>query len=272
MSSRRPLELPPPFRTSGLDGIRETAGLEVVDSPRSNELGLEAPVSRGLKRRKAGRVRVLIADDHPIFRDGLRKLIESQPEMCVSGESSVGEEVVRLARGLKPDIVLVDLALPGRYGLQVLNDLAGLSSPVRTLLLAATVEESTILEAFHLGAHGIVLKGSPREVLLKSIRSVLAGQYWLDHASVPIVIEALRKSPSSQSEGTRRKDYGLTPRELNIVKRVSSGSSNREVGQEFRISERTVKHHLTNIFSKLGISGRVELAVFALEHGLVGKW
>jgi DNA-binding NarL/FixJ family response regulator len=201
----------------------------------------------------------------------LRKLIESQPGLCVAGESSVGVEVVRLARELRPDILLLDLGFPSRSGFQVLNELGGLTSPVPTLVLAAAVEEGAILQAFYLGAHGIVLKGSPREVLLKSIHSVIAGQYWLDNESVPIVIEALRKSSPSKNGATDRKDYGLTPRELNIVGRVANGSSNKEVGQEFSISERTVKHHLTNIFGKLGISSRLELAVFALEHGLTNK-
>jgi DNA-binding NarL/FixJ family response regulator len=213
----------------------------------------------------------VIADDHPIFRDGLRKLIESQPGMCVAGESSVGAEAVRLARELKPDILLLDLGLPRRSGLQVLNDLAGLSSPVRTLVLAEAVEESSILEALYLGALGIALKGSPREVLLESICSVIAGQYWLDSESVPIVIEALRKSVTSQNGATFGKDYGLTPRELKIVGRIANGSSNKEAGQEFRISERTVKHHLTHIFKKLGISSRLELAIFAANHGLVSQ-
>jgi len=238
---------------------------------RPNGLGVGASVCQDPTRRNGQRARILIADDHPIFRDGLRKLIESQPEMCVTGESSVGAEVVRLARELKPDILLLDLALPRHSGLQVLSDLADLSPPVRTLVLAAAVEESLILEAFYLGAHGIVLKGSPREVLLKSIRSVIAGEYWLDNESVPIVIGALRKSPPSQNGATCGKDYGLTPRELKIVGRVANGSSNKEVGQEFSISERTVKHHLTNVFNKLGLSSRLELAVFALERGLVNK-
>jgi len=271
MSSRRSLETPPALQSHGHDGTREPMGPGAGHNYRPNGLRVETSICRGPTRRNGERARIVIADDHPIFRDGLRKLIESQPGMCVTGESSVGVEVVRLARELKPDILLLDLALPQRSGFQVLNDLASLSSPVRTLVLAAAVEESSILEAFYLGAHGIVLKGSPREVLLKSIRSVIAGQYWLDNDSVSIVIEALRKSPPSQNGASCGKDYGLTPSELKIVGRVANGSSNKEMGQEFSISERTVKHHLTNIFDKLGISSRLELAVFALEHGLVSK-
>jgi two-component system nitrate/nitrite response regulator NarL len=271
MFSRRSLEPSPALQSHCHDGNGEPMGPGAGYNYRPNGLDAETSLRSEPTRRNGERVRIVIADDHPIFRDGLRKLIESQPEMCVTGESSVGVEVVRLARALQPDILLLDLGLPRRSGLQVLKDLAGLSPPVRTLVLAEAVEESSILEAFYLGAHGIVLKGSPREVLLNSIRSVIAGQYWLDNESVPIVIEALRKFPPSQNGATWGRDYGLTPRELRIVGRVANGSSNRQVGQEFSISERTVKHHLTNVFNKLGISSRLELAVFALEHGLVDK-
>ena len=240
-------------------------------NPCANGLSMETPDLKDQKRPAADRVRILIADDNPIFRDGLRKLIESQAEMFVSGDSAVGSDAIELARELKPDLILVDLGFPERSGLKLLSELSRLSAPSRTLVMAATLEESSILEAFHRGARGIVLKSSPRAILLKSIRAVLAGQYWLDHAGLPIVIEALRSSPSFRCTSSRTLDYGLTPRELKIVGRVASGSSNKEVGQEFSISERTVKHHLTNIFSKLHLSGRVELAVFALEHGLVGR-
>lgn len=216
-------------------------------------------------------IRTVIADDQPIFRGGLRKLIESQTDMCVIGESPVGAQAVRLAREKKPDLLLLDLALPKRSGLQVLSCLAGITPPLRTLVLASAVEEGPIVEAFSLGARGIMLKDSLGETLLQSIRSVMTGQYWLDNQITSVVIEALRKFPPPQNGITCEKKYGLTPRELKIVDRVASGSSNKEVGQEFNISERTVKHHLTNVFNKLGISGRVGLAVFALENGLVNK-
>lgn len=236
--------------------------------PRGLGANAAIPAAGGRHSQRAG---ILIADDHPIFRDGLRKLIESQQGMWVTGESPVGGEVVRLVRAIKPDILLLDLGLPRRTGFQVLSELASLPNPVRTLVLTESVDQSSILEAFYLGAFGIVLKGSPRDVLLKSICNVIDGQYWLDGASVPVVIQALRKSPPPQNGAATGKEYGLTPQELKIVGRVANGSSNKEVGQEFSISERTVKHHLTNVFSKLGLSSRLELAVFALDHGLVVK-
>ena len=234
-------------------------------------VNLDASIRSVAVRRNGDRAAILIADDHPIFRDGLRKLIEAQQGMWVTAESSVGREVVQLARALKPQIILLDLGLPRRTGFQVLTELAALSMPIRTLVLAEVIEQSTILEALYLGAYGIVLKGSPREVLLKSICSVIEGQYWLDNASVPFVIEALRRGSPAANAPTAGNDFGLTPQELKIVGTVANGSSNKEVSRAFNISERTVKHHLTNVFNKLGLSSRLELAVFALEHGLANK-
>ena len=224
-----------------------------------------------LTRTGSGCARLLIADDAPIVRDGLRNLIESQPELGVAGESSVNGEVVTLAREIRPDLILLGLGSPESSGLEVLNNLASLYPPVRILVLVGSVEESAIVEAFYLGAHGIVLRGSSREVLLNSIRSVIAGQYCLDRESVPILIEALRRPVTSQKSAPSARDYGLTPHELKIVRKIANASSNKEMGQELSISERTVKHHLTNIFNKLGISSRVELAVFALKHGLISQ-
>jgi len=266
----RPLLATQPFAPhDGHNGTRGKVSQVPAYPFRSNGRGVETPLRREPSNGNNHQTRIVIAGDRPIFRDGLRKLIESQPGLCVVGGSSVGPEVVKLARERKADILLLDLGLPGHSGLQVLSDVATLPSPVRILVLVATVEEGLILEAFHLGAHGVVLKGSPRQALLKSIRSVIAGQYWLDGESVPIVIEALRKFVPSQNGLAFRKNYGLTQRELEIVERIAKGSSNKEMGQEFCISERTVKHHLTNVFDKLGVSSRLHLAVFALEHRLL---
>lgn len=271
MTSRRWMEAAPALQTQIRCASGESMPPATPHSYGPDGLNADATLRSTLAPRKRERAGILIADDHPIFRDGLRKLIESQAGMSVTAESSVGTEVVRLARTLRPDIILLDLSLPRRTGFQVLTSLASLSLPIRTLVLAETLEQSIILEALYLGAHGIVLKGSPREVLLKSICSVIDGQYWLDNTSVPIVIEALRKAPPSQNGLSEARDFGLTPQELKIVGTVANGSSNKEVSQAFNISERTVKHHLTNVFNKLGLSSRLELAVFALEHGLANK-
>jgi len=215
-----------------------------------------------------GSTRIVIADVHPVFRYNLRQLLESEPDFRVTGEALSGAEAVKLARQLKPDLVLLGLPLGGGARLEALGDLVAASSTVRIVLLTAAIEKSLIVEALQLGAHGVVQKGSPPRVLLESIRTVIGGQYWLARESLTCIVEALRELVPPGNGNGSAKDYGLTSRELALITRVAAGLSNKDVGREFSISERTVKHHLTNIYDKLGISNRLELAVFALNHHL----
>jgi len=214
-------------------------------------------------------IRVVIADEQPAFRCGLRRLVESEHGFEVLGESSDLPGTVRLIRQLKPDILLLDLALPGRSEFRDANNFASYLAPVRTLVMLTTIEKANLVEAFRLGAHGIVLKTSPLRVLLESIRSVIAGHYCLESGGVDLLVEAVRDLLSQGNGSISWKEYGLTPRELDIIAKIARGRSNKEVGEEFSISERTVKHHLTNIFSKVGVSSRLQLALFAVSHNLM---
>jgi two-component system nitrate/nitrite response regulator NarL len=222
--------------------------------------------------KKAQPVRIVIADDHPIFRDGLRRLLEAEPDLKVLGEASDGAEAVRLARTLKPDILLLDLAMPRHPGLEALRDLstgAGTNAtPVRVILLTAAAEKSQIVEALQLGARGVVLKDSATQLLLKAIHTVMSGEYWVGRESVSNLVQYLRTLVQSSSDEARQKKFGLTPRELEIVAAVVAGYSNKEIAEYFKISEDTVKHHLSNIFDKLGVSTRLELALFAVNQSL----
>ena len=212
--------------------------------------------------------RIVIAGAHSVFRYGLRQLLASEPDFRVIGEASDGAEVVKLARQFKPHLALLDLPLGGCAGLEVVRDLVVVSSTVRIVLLTSSNEKSQIVEALQLGAHGVVQKGSPPRVLLEGIRTVISGQYWLARESLAFIVEALRElQPQGNGNGSA-KDYDLTPRELALIARVVAGLSNKDLGREFSVSERTVKHHLTNIYEKLGISNRLELAVFTLNHHL----
>jgi two-component system nitrate/nitrite response regulator NarL len=211
-------------------------------------------------------VRILIADDHPIFRDGLRKLLEAEPGFVVVGEAADGAEAIKLAHQLNPDVLLLDLAMPRLAGLETLRELATASLPVRTILLTAAIEKGQIVEALQLGARGVVMKESATAVMLKSIRSVMEGQSWVGHESVSSLVQTLREivGPPLSS-----KKFGFTPRELEIIALIVSGCANKDIAQRFSISEQTVKHHLTNIFDKVGVSNRLELALFAVNHRLV---
>jgi len=216
-------------------------------------------------------IRIVIADDHPIFRDGLRRLLEAEPDLKVAGEACDGQEAVKLALELKPDILLLDLAMPRHTGLDALRDLSassGAAGSVRIILLTAAVEKKQVVEALQLGARGVVMKDSATQLLLKSIHAVMAGEYWVGRDSVSNLVQYLRHLMQSSGEESKRKTFGLTPRELEIVSAVVAGYANREIAEYFKISEDTVKHHLSNIFDKLGVSTRLELALFAVNQGL----
>jgi len=217
-------------------------------------------------------IRIVIADEQPEVRRGLRRLLESEPGLIVSGEASDAPGAITLARQLKPDIVILDLVLPKWFELQGPQNLTACLAPARSLVMLTTLEKANIVEAFRLGAHGIVLKTSSAYLLLQSIRSVIAGHYWLEREGVRILVEAVRDLLSQGNGETSWKEYGLTPRELDIVAKIASGRSNKEVGEEFSISERTVKHHLTNIFIKVGVTSRLQLALFAVNHHIMNEY
>ena len=217
---------------------------------------------------RAHLVKILIADDHPIFRDGLRRLLESEDGFKVVGEACDGVEAVEFARTMKPEILLLDLAMPRRPGLEALRELSHNSVPVRVILLTAAAEREQIVEALQLGARGVVLKDCGTEILMKSIHAVLAGEYWVGREPVSNLLQYLRGLLDSSTKISRQKRFGLTPRELDIVSAVVAGYANKEIAEHFKISEDTVKHHLSNIFDKLGVSTRLELALFAVNQAL----
>lgn len=212
-------------------------------------------------------IRILIADDHPLFRDGLRRLLQAEPGFEVVGEAADGEGLAELARETRPDIILLDLSMPKRDGMEVLRELSVTRSSARTLLLTASINKPQIVQALRLGAYGVIMKESTTQKLFESIHCVMAGQYWVGRESVSDLVDALR-SVSPPESGGKVRDFGLTAREMEIVTLVVAGYSNPDIAQRCAISEQTVKHHISNIFDKLGVSNRLELALFAVNHRL----
>lgn len=210
------------------------------------------------------KIRLVIADDHTIFRDGLKRLLESEPDLQVVGEAADGAEAIVQTQQTRPDILLLDLSMPKTPGLETLRELATSGSPVHVILLTAAVEKRQIVEALQMGARGIVMKDCATQLLIKSIHTVMNGQFWVEREAVVDLVRYLREHASdTQSPG---KALGLTRRELEVLGTIVNGLSNKEIAQKFTLSEDTVKHHLTNIFDKVGVSSRLELALFAISN------
>jgi DNA-binding NarL/FixJ family response regulator len=214
-------------------------------------------------------IRILIADDHPLFRTGLRKFLEVQPNYTVVGEAGDGDEAVRRVQELRPDVLLMDLTMPRQPGMEALRELNKSGFRLHIVLLTASIEKAQILEALQLGARGVILKETAPELLLKCVKSVLEGQYWVGRESVADLVDTMRGLSAAPAGG--KAAFGLSQRELQVVSAVVSGLSNKEIAVRFSLSEDTVKHHLTRIFDKLKVSNRLELALYAMNYGLLKR-
>ena len=214
-------------------------------------------------------VKIVLAHHEEIFREGLKLLLASEPGFAVVGDAATGARALRMARDLRPDVLLVDLGLP-EGGINVLKKLASMPGRVRPIAMTANAdEEEMLMDALEQGARGLILKESPTALLFKSIHTVLAGQIWVGRDSVGPIVERMRRLSHQHEAEQHARRFRLTRREMEIVMAVAGGESNKDIARRLSVREDTVKHHVSNVFAKLGVSSRLELAVFAINHELV---
>ena len=213
----------------------------------------------------AQRIRILIADDRGFHRDGTQRLLEAEPDFFVVGQATSSADAVRMAQQLQPDVLLLARSMLGAYGKDTLRALA--ESQVRTILMTDRDHETDVVSLLEIGACGVVAKDSDSEMLFRGIRKVMEGEYWISRASVSELVRAVKRLLGHAVGGQTRKP-NITPRQQEIIASVAAGRSNKQIAQQFSLSEDTVKRHLTNIFTRLGLSNRLELALFAVQQGL----
>jgi two-component system, NarL family, nitrate/nitrite response regulator NarL len=210
-------------------------------------------------------IRIVIAGGQPIFRQGLRRVIETQSDLRVVGETSDGTEAVKLVRKHAPGILLLDLAVSGLAVLKVLRNVQSSASQVRGIVLAAEIETPDTRQALKLGARSVMRKDSSPELLLEGIRKVMAGECWMGRENMANFLARLGNGTSPSADAPTGNHLHLTSRELQIVSAIVDGETNKAIAERLGLSGNTVKHHLTHVFDKLGVGNRLELALFALR-------
>jgi two-component system nitrate/nitrite response regulator NarL len=223
-----------------------------------------AAVEPAASAARAGTVRIVIADESPIFRDGLRRLLEAEPRLTTLADTHLNALVPTLLAVPEPDVLLLGAAASGSQWSDSLAAIAAAGILIRTVLLAPSIDLSQVTTALQSGASGVVAKDSTAELLFKSIDAVMAGHQWIGAGLASRGVAASVRQ--LDHERRHRLGFGLTRRELDIIRAVLDGDTNRQIAVRLSISENTVKRHLMHTFNKMGVSGRVELALFALHH------
>jgi DNA-binding NarL/FixJ family response regulator len=207
-------------------------------------------------------IKVLLVDDHPVVRSGIRTLIEQVPDIDVIGEASTGAEALKMTRELTPDVLLLDMEMPDISGNQVANQLLKEGTSVRILALSAHDDKQYIQELLSIGAAGYLVKEEVPEAIIEAVRGVARGeQGWVSRRIAAQLSSWMREDVQERTQ--------LTPREIEVLKTVVAGKTNQEIGLTLGISEKTVEKHLEGIFTKLGVASRVEAAVLAIREGYV---
>ena len=210
-------------------------------------------------------IRLVLADDHPLILDALEGLFGLEEDIEVVARCSDGVQALEAVARLEPDVLILDLRMPVSDGLEVMRTLHELGSRTRVVVLTGSVKDRELIECLRLGACGVVLKETAPRMLVQCVRKVFAGETWVENRSITRAVRLMLV----REAGARDSAEHLTPREIEVVQMVAAGHRNKEIARRLTLSEGTVKVHLHNIYSKLGVDGRLELLKYAQEHGLI---
>jgi len=232
--------------------------------------------SRGNKKSAQLPQSLLLADDDPLVRTAVKAIFGCDPTFKVTGDATDGEQAMARALQLHPDLLVLDMNMPGKAGLETLRELHQAipgkgALAMRTLLLTVSADRRQIMEAIQLGARGLVLKHNAPTLLLRAAHSVLAGRFWIDTREFADIHEVLRELSAGQPKTPTAKRDLLTPRELSIVKLLAQGCTNKDIANQTGTKEQVIKNNLVRIFDKLGVFNRLELALYALDNQIVDR-
>lgn len=210
-------------------------------------------------------IRILIADDHPLFRDGVAHSLAGEPDLAIVGQANSGEEAFTLTNDLLPDILLLDITMPGQGGIAAARRISAAYPVVRIIMLTVSEDEDNLMNALKAGARGYILKGVSARELATAVRAVAGGEVYIS--------PALASSILIEMTHTQQPDplNDLTEREREILRLVGEGLTNREIGERLHLAEKTIKHYMTNVLQKLHVRSRVEAALLAQKRGLKGS-
>lgn len=212
------------------------------------------------------KIRILIADDHVMVRQGLKQILELEEDMVVIAQASTGDEAVKLAREQKPDVVLMDINMPGTNGLQAIKELKEDKNPFRIIVLTIHQDREYLFKTLQMGAEGYVLKDAEPKVLIEAIRNVSRGQSYIQSNMTRDLVQEFNRVTLHEKE--KHEENDLTSREVEVLALIAEGMINKEIAKQLYISEKTVKNHVSNIFKKLNVSDRTQAAIYAFKHNL----
>lgn len=212
------------------------------------------------------KIRVMIADDHPMIRQGIKQILELEEDLIVIAQAANGDEAVLLAKEYKPDVILMDINMPGTNGLQAIKELKQDKHPFKVIVLTIHQDREYLFKTLQMGSEGYVLKDAEPSVLIDAIRSVSRGQSFIQPNMTKELVKEFNRVTLNEKD--KRDENDLTSREIEVLDLIAEGMINKEIAKQLYISEKTVKNHVSNIFKKLNVSDRTQAAIYAFKHNL----